>query len=321
MLFKIFLFLLYISNTSNACEDSTDDIMQVNDGTDRCFWSMDLPGSLVSGEHFEVEVEEQEGSDIVISGNIWGTRYIEDACPGGGCKPWVGPTGVLTRTEFTLISGERDSYVDVSSIEGNNVPVSMRPLVVETKNDTDTYRYPGDCNWRFDPGDDFVYLIQVKNAHGTCEDHDECNHGEVCGTSFEQNEPVHGTCGVHIGWSNAQISCIEGSSSYKFNCDEHRDLYGCAQKWNRSGYTPGITGSVCGCQSDYGLEGLNYHFPCVNTDLEWEKHALKWVMFLKKGCGSSFAYAFDDSTSLYTFKSDSWIIEYCPLDSEESFFM
>lgn len=300
-------------------------LYQANDGNNRCFWDMDLPETIEAGDYVLANLQHEHG-DVIYSGQIWGTRFIEDACPGGKCRPWVGPRGVVTRAEFTFLVGEQmRDYYDISIIDGANIPVSMSPTQFEDTH-PDDYFICGqasvvsqECKWDFDPGDDGMYLAHVKNTNEACKSNDECSHGDVCGFSTEDGPVSYGLCGKHVGWAGGHANCVAGNAAYPFYCSEFHDLFGCSGQYSRSGYnTP--EGKVCGC-SDYKDLGLPTHFECVNTDKKWEEHVLKWVLFLKSGCGNAYAYAYDDASSLFSCTSQAYTIEFCPGDTESVFFV
>ncbi|CAN0392879.1 unnamed protein product, partial [Hapterophycus canaliculatus] len=46
--------------------------------------------------------------------------------PDGYCPPSTGPTGPVTKAEFTLVDTGVD-YYDVTSIDGVNLPMEMKP--------------------------------------------------------------------------------------------------------------------------------------------------------------------------------------------------
>ena len=297
---------------------------QVNDGTNRCFWDLDLQSKAMRpGESIIKDLQVQDGLDVVVSGAIFGLRspFMNDSCPGGECKPFQGPTGTVTLAEFTILT-EGITYYDVSNIHGGAIPTSMGPT--EPSMDNDPYRegIAGDCSWTFEPPSDYdMYLIEVKNGHGSCSNHDDCDQHEVCGTLLGGSEPVHGTCGEFYGYINAHSNCIAGSVGYPFFCETYSDLYACAGMYIESGYS-NIQGgpSICGC-SDYEDLDIISSFPCVNSNPVWIEKAYKWIHYIKKGCPNAYGFQFDDSTSTFTSKLDDFSIVFCPGDSEYNFFI
>ena len=291
----------------------------------RCFWSLDFTEGLGAGEHFSTTIDHGDDDGLVLfSGNVWGTRDIDGICANDLCNAWTGPVGSLTKVEFTFLVGDNSvDFINVSMVDGGAyLPVSMKPEGFE-KVDSDGYEFPGDCAWDFDPGEDFMYLVEVQDGDGSCMSHDDCSDRHVCGVSFAESEPRYGVCGTHVGYSNALANCMRGSTSPKFECEKYFDVYACQGEWGNSGYTPGLdVEHVCGCTSFPDIPGLQYSFPCVNSDDVWTKVALPWAYFLKRGCPSAFTYAYDDSaSSLFTFEASSYEIEMCPGDSENSFYI
>lgn len=290
----------------------------------RCFWSLDLPDLLGAGEETLVEINGAQ-NNLIWSGAIYGTQspYLDDACR-GGCSASKGPSGTVTLSEFTMLANPTLAYYDVSLIHGANIPTSFGPTnAVEEKEDP--YRNGvagGQCSWEFEPPEEYrKYLIEVKNAHGTCARDNECDAGEVCGASFVGDTPVYGTCGELFGFLNAHVSCIAGSQGFPFFCKEFHSLYGCSGKYNESGYSGIVTDieSVCGC-SDYSDLGIPSSFPCVNSNPLWVEKALPWIEYVKKGCVSGYEYPYSDSTSTFTSDGSMFELVLCPGDSEERFY-
>jgi len=304
---------------SAPCDDNQEEDM----GGDRCFWSLDLPDLLEAGEETLVEIYGAE-NDVVWSGAIYGLKspYIDEACP-GGCSASKGPSGTVTLAEFTMLANPTLAYYDISNVHGANIPTSFGPTNAVEGNDI--YRNGvagGECSWEFEPPEEYrKYLIEVKNAHGSCSSDDECYAGEVCGASFSGDTPVYGTCGELFGYLNSHTNCIAGSHGYPFFCEDFHDLYGCAGQYSESGYSMGVTSAehVCGC-SDYSDLGIPSSFPCVNSNPLWTEKVLPWIMYVKEGCPSSYVFPFDDSTSTFTSSSDNFEITFCPGNSEEKFF-
>ena len=319
------------AGSSGPCEKN-----QVEDtSSGRCFWNLWGDGDtelstfyLESGRELATAIEHGDHNGTVIfSGNVWGTRRLEDACPEDSCNAWTGPIGGLTKAEFTFLAGnESADFIDVSLVDGGaSLPVSMRPEGFEKSGlENAKFEFPGDCAWEFNPGEKNQFLVEVADAHGSCDEHDDCFGHDVCGVSFSDDQPRYGTCGKHVGWSNALANCMQGSTSPEFECDKYFDVYACRGEWGGSGYTPGLGAAphVCGCTSYPDIGGLSHAFPCVNHDRVWEEVALPWIRYLKKGCPSTFTYPYDDSAnSLFTFRATSYIIEMCPGESEKTFFL
>lgn len=304
---------------STPCGDNQEQ----NAGGDRCFWSLDLPDLLEAGEETLVEIHGAE-NNLIWSGAIYGIQspYMGDACP-DGCSASKGPSGTVTLVEFTMLANPTLAYYDVSNVHGANIPTSFGPTNAVEGNDFYRNGVAGaDCSWVFEPPEEYrKYLIEVKNAHGTCSSDVECDAGEVCGASFSGDTPVYGTCGELFGFLNAHTNCIQGSQGFPFYCDVYFSLYGCSGQYSESGYSMGVTSAehVCGC-TNYSDLGIPSSFPCVNSNPLWTEKALPWIMYVKEGCPSSYVFPFDDSTSTFTSSSDNFEITFCPGTSEEKFF-
>ena len=301
-----------------------DDNQIMDPESERCFWSLDLPDLLEAGQETLVEINGAE-NDVVWSGAIYGVQspYLDDACL-GGCTASKGPSGTVTLSEFTMLANPTLVYYDISLIHGANIPTSFGPTnSVVKENDPYGNGVAGsECSWEFEPPEEYrKYLIEVKNAHGSCSRDDQCDAGEVCGASLKGDTPVYGTCGELFAFLNAHSNCVAGSQGYPFYCNVYRDLYGCSGKYSVSGYSesPMDIESVCGC-SDYEDLGIVSAYPCQNTNPIWEEKAYKWIKYLKAGCPSSYGFPFDDSTSTFTSSSDNFEVTFCPGTSEEKFF-
>jgi hypothetical protein len=263
---------------------------------------------------------------VVWSGAIYGVQspYMEDACK-GGCSSSKGPSGTVTFAEFTMLANPTLAYFDVSLVHGANIPTSFGPT--NSVQEVDPYRNGvagGECSWQMEPPEEYrKYLIEVKNAHGTCSYDYECDldEGEVCGASLKGDTPVYGTCGELFGFLNAHTNCIQGSGGFPFYCSKYHDLYGCAGQYSESGYSQKVTDieSVCGCV-DYADLGIPSSFPCINSNPVWVEKAYPWVEYIKAGCVSAYEYPFSDSTSTFTSDGPMFELIFCPGDSEERFY-
>ncbi|CAN0382645.1 unnamed protein product, partial [Ascophyllum nodosum] len=138
-----------------------------------CFWALPFPEDArtfdlkVGGEvRFVLDNEAKNG--VRWSGNLWGatgcettvgcetaTCLMNEGYPDGYCPPSTGPTGPVTKAEFTLASSCRtmhfDSvdYYDVSAIDGVNLPMEMKPDPESSPQERDD-----DCkpHWCSNPG-------------------------------------------------------------------------------------------------------------------------------------------------------------------------
>lgn len=301
---------------------------QVEDvGGERCFWSLELTSFLGAGRETVVEIEKNDDAEIrnvVWSGALYAIQspHMDEACP-DGCSASVGAGGTVTLAEFTMLADPTLAYFDVSNVHGANIPTSFGPT--NSVEGDDPYRNGvagGECSWEFTPPEEYrKYLVEVKNAHDTCLNDNDCNAGEVCGASFSGDTPVYGTCGELFGYLNAHTNCIAGSHGYPFFCEDYHDLYGCSGQYSESGYSQGVasTENVCGC-SDYADLGIPSSFPCVNSNPLWVDKAYPWIEYIKEGCPSAYEYAYSDSTSTFTSDSDTFELVLCPGDSENFFY-
>lgn len=297
---------------------------QKDNGNGRCFWSLDTPDVLKSGEEWSVDMTSE--TDHVISGNIYATKveYMKDSCPSGRCHSWVGPMGAISRAEFT-ISREGVDYFDISIIEGANLPVQMYPNDREVDPE-DRYMCgtAGSGSWDFKPGDDLAkFVTMVKNPTNECEISTDCDSSLVCGASFETSPPIYGLCGEFHGIASAHLNCVAGSTGPPFFCEANHDVLSCMGEYSLSGYNSPPGSTVCGCskwEKDYDIPAPPIA-PCITSDKYWEEKSLPFLLFLKTACPLCYTYAYDDFSSTVTCgDSKSYTIEFCPGDTESSFF-
>lgn len=293
---------------------------------DRCFHYLnDYPKNLKSDEEWYTEIHSTD--DIVTSGNIWAT--VEDmydfSCYQGDCKPWVGPTGPITKAEFTLVNYPGIDYYDISSIEGANIPVSMYPIDGQKTDDPFWCEVSGSCEWKYDLEEENMVYYLVSDASGSkCKNQWDCKSDEVCGSSFSGSYQV-GICGKHVGYASAHVHCMAGSTLKPFECEKYKDVIGCSGDYSLSGYSQ-ESGKVCGCMDEedylkYDIE-LNSSHRCKSKDLVWLEKSLPFILHLKRGCSDAYNYAFSDFSSTYVCKdTKDYVIEFCRNDSENNFFI
>ena len=298
---------------------------QKYNGNGRCFWYLNTPDLLKPKEDWSVKLNTK--GDHLISGTIWGTKadLMKESCPSGKCESWIGPVGAITKAEFTLSRSKTD-FMDVSIIEGANIPMNMYP------NDSDVDpedRYdcgiPGTGSWDFQPGNDLEkYVTMVTNVENaeSCEIKDDCPGNLVCGSSFSTRPPIHGICGDFQGVSTAHFNCIAGSSSAPFFCESESEPISCQGIYSASGYNSPIGSTVCGCP-DWESLGIDAPpvAPCTTSDKRWEEKSLPFLIFLKKACPLCYSFAYDDmSSTVVCERSKKYTIEFCPDDTEKIFF-
>ena len=295
----------------------------------RCFWTLDLDDFLEAGQEMSVVIaknNDTQNNNIVWSGAVYAIQspHVEEACP-DECSASVGAAGTITLSEFTMLANPTLTFYDISHVHGANIPTAFGPR--DSNDSDDPYRNGvagGDCSWAFEPPAEYrKYLIEVKNAYGTCLHDDECDvdQREVCGVSFKGETPVYGTCGELFGYLNAHTNCIAGSLGYPFYCEVYHDLYGCSGQYYESGYSESVTGgeNVCGC-SHYDDMGIPSSFPCINSNPLWVDKAYQWIHYIKRGCTSAYEYPYSDSTSTFTSDQDTFELVFCPGDSEKRFY-
>lgn len=313
-----------IGVTGSDKGDSKDGVcpkFQTNNGDGRCFFTLDAPDTLKPGQDWSVDMSSED--DHVFSGNVWGLKEpMDTACTDGFCHPWVGPRGSITKAEFTF-SKDNTDFIDISIIEGPNLPLEMYPNDVEAE-DRYTCSVAGTGSWEFQPGPDLEkFVTVVKNTEGECELAQDCGDGKACGVSFESSPPMHGLCGEFIGYTSAHTLCNSGYIGAPFFCEKNHDIISCMGEYTLSGYTPGAVSPVCGCPDwvSLGIEEAVPVAPCVTNDKDWEEKSLPWLTYLKVGCPLCYEFAYSDMTSTVTCdKSRSYTIEFCPDDTEKSFF-
>lgn len=300
---------------------------QIDNGSGRCFWFLkDHPKTLQSGRKWSIKLDSE--NEHVFSGHIWGVKQgsMELSCPSGECHPWVGPRGAVTKAEFTLSKSGTD-FFDTSVIEGANIPLAMYPIDVETDpNDRYKCGVAGECRWKFDPEPELKkYVTQVvvdPSRQKMCDKDSECSSGETCGATFGQSPPNYGVCGTFNGYASAHMSCVSASIGAPFFCEENSDVISCMGDYNLSGYNQPKGTKVCGCPDweEFGIDAPT-HVPCETTDKNWEEKSLPFLKFLKKGCPMAYVFAYDDMSSTITCSTSTrYRIEFCPKDSEKSFF-
>lgn len=296
---------------------------QVLNGNGRCFWYLDLPATLSPGKKWAVKLESED--DHLFSGNVWGVRsgQMSLSCPSGSCSPWVGPTGAVTKAEFTFSKSGTD-YFDISIIEGANIPVAMFSKDVGP-DPMDRYKcgIAGGCPWTFDPEPELrKYVTQVRTKDSKkCNMDSECTNDEVCGMTLEVSPPTYGVCGDFNGYASAHVSCLSGSTGPPFFCETNSDVISCMGEYGLSGYNQAPGTRVCGCP-DWESLGVDAptHDPCKTSDKNWEEKSLPFLKFLKRGCPLAYEFAYSDMTSTVTCSAKVYQIEFCPEDSEANFF-
>ena len=291
----------------------------------RCFWSLDTPDTLKSGEDYLIELNSD--NDHIVSGNIWGTKpeLMKESCPEGGCPSWVGPIGSITKAEFT-ISRDKTDYIDVSIIEGANIPMKMyaNDASVDSEDRYDC-GVAGTGSWDFQPGKELQKYVTIvtSETEETCDITSDCSESLVCGASFKNRPPVYGLCGKFNGYASAHMNCIAGSTGPPFFCESEKNVISCQEDYSLSGYNSPVGTTVCGCpdwEKDFSIDAPPVA-PCVTSDKRWEEKSLPFLVFLKKKCPLCYVFAYDDMASTVTCgRAKSYTIEFCPDETEKAFF-
>ena len=319
-----------------------------------CFYKFD------DGYQF---LERNQEAELFIediwSGHIWASTGCSEIdgvvkCETGvcgtstsACTPSVGPTGPVTKAEFTFNVDGVDWY-DVSIIDGVNLPIEILPLDSRCK----TVGNVDECNWQFDPsienedleGD--LRFVTTETDITSCRVNNDCPLEQVCGKNRNLQNYV---CGFPLGWWSAVSSCASHVTTNisPFFCSQYTlqgdaltngDLYGCSDNdgkhYTQSGYNIHLPQDVdeeniCGCVewSSYLNMNVNTAHSCAHINPVWTERALPFCGFLKKACKNAYTYAYDDATSLWTCTDKDtsfngknnvdYIFTFCPQNSEE----
>ncbi|CAM9458444.1 unnamed protein product [Ectocarpus sp. 6 AP-2014] len=155
---------------------------------------------------------------------------------------------------------------------------------------------------------------------------------------------IPGVCGKPVGWIGAQTSCgttaKDGETfpgGFPYNCDlatRHgtiKQLVRCSGSTysTQACYLVGAEDSCCGCPP-WDIENGG----CMSTNPDWTNAALPWANFFKSACPTAYSFPRDDRTSMFVCSDEaadnaatiagkntqSYLIRFCPDDSEQSFY-
>ncbi|CAN0051618.1 unnamed protein product [Scytosiphon promiscuus] len=260
----------FVKRLDNSDEESCPDGSVLDDAVGSCFWGLPLPAhgksfDIETGGSIELTLDNLAINGVRWSGNMWAATGCQNtvgcetaSClrnpgyPDGYCPPSTGPTGPVTKAEFTLVDTGVD-YYDITSIDGVNLPMEMIPDELSTPLEREEDPYwcsnPGGatsmsgeldgCSWHFDateiegfPDHDMsTFLRWVRNdgLFTDCETDSDCNDVEgtdvgtdlKCGALFGQDALNGGVteelfpkkCGSSLGWHSPNGIC--GSSQPK----------------------------------------------------------------------------------------------------------
>ncbi|CBJ30709.1 thaumatin-domain containing protein [Ectocarpus siliculosus] len=254
----------YVKALDDPTVESCPEGSVLDEAVGACFWGLPLPEDdktfdIEPGGSIEVILDNNAVNGVRWSGNMWAATgcHSKVGCetasclrnigyPDGYCPPSTGPTGPVTKAEFTLVDTGVD-YYDVTAIDGVNVPVEMKPdplsSPLEKLEDPYWCSNPGGvssmseelegCTWEFDateidgfPDHDMsMYLRWVRNdgLFTDCEDDSDCEDVEgegvgqklKCGALFGQDTLNGGVteemfpkkCGSNLGWHSPNAIC------------------------------------------------------------------------------------------------------------------
>eukprot|EP00904_Undaria_pinnatifida_P003700 jgi/Undpi1/13330/HiC_scaffold_8.g02989.m1 len=253
-------FVTHIKDETETCPEGS----VLDDVVGACFWSLPLPEDgksydLEAGGSLEVILDNAAMNGVRWSGNIWASTGCESkvgcetaSClrnrgyPDGYCPPSTGPTGPVTKAEFTLIDTGVD-YYDITTIDGVNLPVEMKPdpasKPLEREGDDYWCSNPGGttsmssgldgCSWHFDATDidglegqdlsSYLRWVRDDGLFSDCESDADCEGIEgdgvgenlKCGLLFGMDalnggvteEEFPKKCGSSLGWHSPNAIC------------------------------------------------------------------------------------------------------------------
>ncbi len=285
--------------------------MSLNPANNQCFWDIpnfgngtDLqPGTKVTLQVPSIQFMctsgefEMSGVQTTWSGNLWGATGCMPGKPcetglcffgpndsrNGYCTSYQGPTGPLTKAEFTFQN--TGDFYDISAQDGVNIPIEMRPNSPTPANmfgrsgvSADYWcGNPGgistpnsnlnNCSWYYDLrsvynyGDQSVNLTLVaKNTTNmNCMRDSDCPDGEYCGVLQELNEfggpgsqLFPGKCGQLIGIWTSEAICSWASGFTTSTEFPNTEPFRCM---TATGQGPGKFGDLYRCASPYSVSG------------------------------------------------------------------
>ncbi|KAI8895004.1 thaumatin [Globomyces pollinis-pini] len=285
-----------------------------------CFWKLPKP----STGNFHLDPHQKSSvtfplidnrENILWSGKVGacldGTCLESEAkCDKEGCDvPYGSP---MTIAEWTFLKKTEDFY-DVSTINGFNIGVAMKPLGVNPTVEN-PYRCGtpggreskglGGSTYNFQPP--LLEYNWVSTGGKTCNSQADCTSGETCGLSNNVGvaQRLRKSCGKFLGyWTANQICGIQPDYGAPFNCRELRSLQLC-DNGIQSCYSMGAGSGCCGC-ANWDQEGLNVPgaaitHQCYNKNPVWTQNILPTLKWLKKEVPTLYTYPYDDASSTFT---------------------
>ncbi|MBA3662212.1 MAG: hypothetical protein H0W64_10810 [Gammaproteobacteria bacterium] len=275
-------------------------------GSKQCFWKNPIP----TDGNFKLDAKNgtsqvqipvyENGLNTIWSGAVAGRtqctgQHCETADCGGGdgsCSLGKRFNQPATQAEFSLGKSSPDFY-NIAIINGMNVPLTISPLVNESKNvnpylcgkagSVQPQNQMGGCNWTLQPPtQDYIW---VKAGGKSCTAPKDCVGFEQCGLSYtpDQTPTLQKTCGPQLGyWTANQICAIDKNFGAPFNCS-NKTPHGCVD-WNKLGVE---------------VAPPPYTRACGKSDVIFETYARTQLLWMKKACPSVYTYAEDDFSSTF----------------------
>jgi len=202
----------------------------------------------------------------------------------------------------------------------------------------------GASNWN--PIPPSVYYQWVKPSSTLCTKDSDCAAGNVCGLSNQPGATPQWklNCGKKIGYWTANAVCAMDPTNLlqglgPFQCTTTLNnggiltsvgsLQGCNGA-SGSGYSPGASTTVCGCEDWYKVLGAGAVPPqstqnCTNSNPLWQTYILPTLTWVKRVCPSCYTFPYDDQSSTFVcqnlqngFNSQNYTITLCPASTSIS---
>eukprot|EP00903_Cladosiphon_okamuranus_P015353 g14179.t1 len=304
----------FVKSLTDPTIETCPDGSVLDEAVGACFWGLPLPedGATYDMEpdsSIEIVLDNLAVNDVRWSGTMWASTGCQRTVgcetatclrnvgyQDGFCPPSTGPTGPVTKAEFTLVDTGVD-YYDITTIDGVNLPVEMLPDPESEPLERDEDPYwcsnPGGvssmsdalegCSWDFDPSqvdgfedqDMSSYLRWVKNdgLFTDCEVDSDCDdvEGEGVGTDLKcgalfgmdalnggvTEEMFPRKCGSSLGWHSANKIC-GGSKGKPLGYFPNSFPFMCEEKTMQVIGDNSTQSDLYGCAGPYyGLSGYS----------------------------------------------------------------